>query len=377
MHSLLFGSGPLFEVPSHKFEGLSQLPYYALLGLACGVLAVVINKGLFTIEDGFRRLPLRQFWWPAIGAVGFGCVGLLVPRALGVGYDQIGAVLNDKLAVGTLLALLLAKLVAWWIALGSGTSGGTLAPILLISGSFGALAGHLAQSLPGVHASPGAFALVAMAATFGAATRATFTAIVFLFELTRDYNIILPLMLAAVVADVVAGALLHESLMTEKLARRGLRVQADYHVEVLGTATVGEVMTTDVETLPVDATIGAARARFRRGAHSAYPLVDDTGRCAGIVSRNDLIAEELADDVPLVDVASRDVVTADPADHLLDALRRLLQEDVEHLPVVENDRLVGICTRTDIMRVRRRQFEHEVRQPGWRLPWSQRAGRRA
>src|SRR6478672_983909 len=120
MHSLLFGSGPLFEVPDHKFAGLTQLPYYAVLGLACGVLAVVINKGLFAIEHGFRRLPVHQFWWPAIGAIGFGCVGLLVPRALGVGYDQISAVLNDKLAVGTLLALLFAKLIAWWIALGSG-----------------------------------------------------------------------------------------------------------------------------------------------------------------------------------------------------------------------------------------------------------------
>jgi len=155
--------------------------------------------------------------------------------------------------------------------------------------------------------------------------------------------------------------------MTEKLARRGLRVRADYQVDVLGTATVGEVMTTDVETLPIDATIGDARARFRQGAHSAYPLVDEAGGCVGIVSRNDLIVEELPDDAPLADVASRDVVTADPGDHLLDALRRILEEDVEHLPVIEGGHLVGICTRTDIMRVRRRQFEHEVVQPGWRL----------
>ena len=151
---------------------------------------MVITKGLFAVEDGFRRLPVRQFWQPAIGAVGFAVVGLFVPAALGVGYDQISDVLNGRLAVGTLAVLLLAKLVAWWIALGSGTSGGTLAPILLISGSFGALLGHARAVGAGRRtSSPGAFALVAMAATFGAATRRPFTSIVFLFELTRDYNV--------------------------------------------------------------------------------------------------------------------------------------------------------------------------------------------
>ena len=119
MHSLFFGSGPLFSVPAHHFAGLSQLPFYALLGLACGALAVVINKGLFAIEDGFRRLPVSQFWWPAIGALGFASVGLIVPRSLGVGYDQIGDVLNGRLAVGALAVLLLAKLIAWWVALAS------------------------------------------------------------------------------------------------------------------------------------------------------------------------------------------------------------------------------------------------------------------
>src|SRR5207302_4909205 len=140
-------------------------PLYAPLGLACGGLAVIINKGLFRIEDGFRRLPVGEFWWPAIGAVGFASVGLAVPRVLGVGYDQISAVLTGRLTLATLAILAAAKLLAWWIALGSGTSGGTLAPILLISGSFGALVGRLAQHIPGVHVAPAAFALVAMAAT--------------------------------------------------------------------------------------------------------------------------------------------------------------------------------------------------------------------
>ena len=197
IHSTIFGSGPLFSVPAHDYAGLGQLPAYGVLGLACGLLAVIIAKGLFAVEHGFRRLPVDEFWHPAIGAVFFGIVGLFVPRALGVGYDAIDDALGGHLAVGVLAGLLVAKLLAWWVALGSGTSGGTLAPILLISATFGGLLGRgMANLAPGLGVSAGAFAVVAMAATFGSATRAPFTAIVFVFELTRDYNVVLPLMLA-------------------------------------------------------------------------------------------------------------------------------------------------------------------------------------
>jgi H+/Cl- antiporter ClcA len=324
MHSLFFGSGPLFSVPAHHFAGLSQLPFYALLGLACGLLAVVINKGLFAVEGGFRRLPVNEFWWPAIGGLGFASVGLIVPRSLGVGYDQIGDVLNGRLAVGALAALLLAKLVAWWLALGSGTSGGTLAPILLISGCFGALLGHLAQSVPGVHVSAGTFALVAMAATFGAATRATFTSIVFLFELTRDYNAILPLMAATVLAVLVASSLSRDSIMTEKLTRRGLRVPSDYHADILRTTNVGAVMTAP----------------------------DDE------VHRDAIVAAEAA-------AAGLKVVSVGSADTLSDALERMLDEEIEQLPVIDDGEVVGVCSRGDIMRARREQFKHERTERGW------------
>ncbi|HSS08878.1 MAG TPA: chloride channel protein [Acidimicrobiales bacterium] len=367
MHSAFFGSGPLFAVPQHHFAGLSQLPFYVPLGLACGVLAVIINKGLFRIEDGFRRLPVSQFWWPAIGAVGFASVGLLVPRVLGVGYDQISQVLNDRLALGTLAVLALAKLVAWWVALASGTSGGTLAPILLISGSFGALLGGLASHVPGVHLSPGALALVAMAATFGAATRATFASIVFLFELTRDYNAILPLMLATVIATLVAHTMMRDSIMTEKLTRRGLRVPADYHADIMRTTLVAEVMTTDVETVHVSTSLGQVAKRFQANGHGAYPVVDDDGRCVGIIARGDLLRDgSWTEDSPVGDAASRDVVSVTSIDPVIDALEKMLEEQIEHLPVIDGPRLVGICTRTDILRARRTQWGHEQVEPGWR-----------
>jgi H+/Cl- antiporter ClcA/CBS domain-containing protein len=369
VHAGLFGSGPLFAVPAHDYAGLSRLPLYVVLGLGCGLLAVVLSKGLFLFERGFRRLPVDEFWHPVIGALGFALVGLAVPRALGVGYDAISDALLGRIALGSLAVLGLAKLLAWWVALASGTSGGTLAPILLVGASFGGLMGHAANSLaPGLHASPGAFALVAMAATFGAATRATFTSIVFVFELTGDYKVILPLMLASVVADLVASSAMTESLMTEKLARRGLTVRGDYEVDVMRTTSVAEIMTTDVRTLAADATVGDARRCFAATGHGAYPLVDGSGACVGIVTRGDLLRRGHPDGAPVTAVASTRPVTVSPTDLALDALHLILQEGVEHLPVVAEGRLVGICTRTDLLRTRLAQLEMEQAQPGWHLP---------
>jgi H+/Cl- antiporter ClcA len=374
MHAALFGPGPLFHVPAHDYAGLSSLPIFALVGIACGLLAVVICKGLFLVEHGFRRLPIPEFWHPIVGAIAFACVGLAVPRALGVGYDTINLVLANQLALATLVALLLAKLVAWWIALGSGTSGGTLAPILLISGAFGGILGTFINHVdPRLHISPGAVALVAMAATFGAATRATFTAIVFAFELTRDYRSILPIMLAAVIADLVAGALLDHGLMTEKLARRGLNVPLDFQPDYLASTHVRAAMATPVDVLSASDNVGAARHVLNGSRHSAYPLVDADQRCVGIVSRSDLLGSEATDDAPLTGIGNADVVSVAPDDTLLTALELMIDEGVEHLPVLDGSRrIVGMCTRTDLLRARSEHRAAEAVQPGWHASWRRR-----
>jgi H+/Cl- antiporter ClcA len=371
MHATLFGPGPLFHVPTHDYAGLSSLPVFALVGVSCGLLAVVICKGLYLIEGGFRRLPVPVFWHPILGAIGFACVGLVVPRALGVGYDTINDVLANRLAIGALAAIMIAKALAWWLALGSGTSGGTLAPILLISGAFGGLLGALVNEIaPGLHLSPGAVALVAMAATFGAATRATFTAIVFAFELTQDYQAILPIMLAAVIADLVSAALLDHGLMTEKLARRGLHVPLDYAPDYLQATPVHLAMTASVAVLSLDATVDDARRRVEGTSHSAYPLVDDEHRCVGIVSRTDLLGPDAIAGTALSRIASRDVVALAPDDTLLTALERIIDEEVEHLPVLDGaGHVVGMCTRTDILRARSRHLAAEKRQAGWQVGW--------
>ncbi len=360
MHSALFDSGPLFHVPANDFAGLGVLPAFALLGLACGVLAVVISRGLFAVEALYRRLPVHEFWHPVIGAIGFATVGLFVPRALGVGYDAIDDVLSSRLTVGTVAALAAGKLIAWWLALGSGTSGGTLAPILLISASFGTVTGSaLNHLLPGSDIALGAFAIVAMAATFGAASQATFTAIVFVFELTRDYEVILPLMLASVIADLVYSACNEDSLMTEKLRRRGLHIARHYGADPFLSTQVGAIMSTEVVTLPASATVRDARRAFTAEGHSAFPIVDGN-RVVAIISRSDVLAGDVDDDSPALEHASRRVVTVRPSDPAQAALGAMVHEQVEHLPVVdERGALAGICTRTDLLKVRRIQLELE------------------
>lgn len=367
VHWMLLGAGPLFSVPAHDYAGLLQLPLYAVLGLLCGLFAVLVTRGFFLVEEGFRRLPVGIFWHPILGSLAFGLIGLLEPRALGVGYDAITDILHMRIATGALLLLLAIKLLVWWVALGSGTSGGTLAPILLVGGAFGGLVGSLLATLfPGMAIDPGAFALVSMAATFGAATHASFASMVFLFEVTRDWQIILPLMLASVIADIVAAGLLPVSIMTEKLTRRGLKVETQYRVDVLSTTFVRDVMTRDVRTISATTELGEARQRLEEGRHNAYPVVDDEGRCLGVLRKRHLLESDRPEETRVVDILERDVVTVRPDSSTLAALSILLEEGVDHLPVVEAGRLVGICTRSDIMRARLRQFESERRQAGWR-----------
>lgn len=365
VHAALSSSGPLFSVPARSYSGLGALPAFAILGIAAGLLGVVITRGLFTVESLYRRLPVSEFWHPVIGAAAFACVGLIEPRALGVGYDAIDDVLNSRLALGTVAVLGAVKLVAWWLALGSGTSGGTLAPILLISASAGTLVGAgLNQLIPGAHVSVGAFAVVAMAATFGASTRATFTAIVFVFELTRDYQIVLPLMLATVIADLVFSALSDDSIMTEKLTRRGLRIGRHYGIDPMTTARIGTIMTPDVATLTHDLTISQARDLFLTKGHGAYPVVDDTGALLGMIGRRELLSGDLDPTSSISAITTGEVLSVGPGDHAIDALHLMVDEQVEHILVLDAGRLVGICTRTDLLKVRREQRGLEQLQPG-------------
>src|SRR6478735_10312005 len=230
----------MFTVTAMNLGIPRTLPYYLMLGVTCGVAAVAITKALYWMEDQFEKLPVNEFWWPAIGALGLGIIGYFVPRVLGVGYDTISDILNANLALKLLIVVMLAKAVALVISLGSGTSGGLLAPMFMSSAAMGgALALGLNRVFPSAHIAAGAFALVAMGAVFGAASRATFSFIILAFEITRDYNSVLPLMLVSVIADGVAMLFMPSaSIMTEKLRRRGLRIPHEYEADVLYHMTV-------------------------------------------------------------------------------------------------------------------------------------------
>lgn len=376
IHAALFGSGPLFTVPAHDYEGLANLPLFGVLGLLSGLLAVVIAAGLFRFEALFRAMPIPIFWQPVIGALGFALIGLVEPRSLGVGYDVVDDVLAGDLAIGALASVVVAKSLAWWIALGSRTSGGTLAPVLLISAAFGGLVASIAADLfPSLSIETGAFAVVAMAATFGAATRAPFTSMVFVFELTQDFDVVLPIMLATVLAALVANSLSEHSLYTETLARRGIRVGGELKADALRTTAVADVMNRLVDTLPPNTTVGDAEDQIAQRGRGAYPIVDDDDRCIGIVSRRDFLAENFDADATLADVALRDVVTVRPDTDLVGALQLMVDEDISHLPVIEDTRLVGICTRADILRARGDEMLLERMETGWLAPVLQRSQR--
>jgi len=365
IHNLLDGPGPFFAVPDIARSTAAQLPFYALLGLVVGLLGALITFGVYRIEDGFARLPIPRFFHPVIGAVGFALIGLVVPRSLGVGYDVIGDALAGRLAVATLAAVFVAKLLAWWIAMGSGTSGSALAPLLLIGATAGGLLGAgLDHLLPGLGVTSGGFALVAMVVTFGAAADAPFTAMVLGFELTGAYELILPLMLAAVIGDIVVKRLLPDSLMTEKLARRGVRVSTDYRVDLLETTLVREAMDADVDTLDEDLDLAEVRERFRSGTASAYPVVGHDGHCVGVVGAADLVHAPESATATARDLVGHERVVVSPDETVLDALDLMVHESVGELPVVEDERVIGLLTKLDVLVVTDIQEDQERFQPG-------------
>ena len=205
VHMQWMGAGPMFSVGATDYAIPRALPFYLVLGLICGFAAVGFSRLLYLTEDLFEKLPVDELWWPAIGALGLGIIGYFVPRVFGVGYDTISDILNAHLALKLLVIVMVAKAIALVVSLGSGTSGGLLAPMFMSSAALGGAFAMLVNWIyPAAHLAPGAFALVAMGAVFGAASRATFAFIIFAFEITRDYNSVLPLMLVSVIADGIA-----------------------------------------------------------------------------------------------------------------------------------------------------------------------------
>jgi H+/Cl- antiporter ClcA len=379
VHMQVLGAGPMFTVTAMDFGVPSALPFYLLLGVICGLAAVGFSKLLYWTEDLFEKLPIDQLWWPAIGALGLGIIGYFVPRVLGVGYDTISDILNANLALKVLIVVMLAKAVALVISLGSGTSGGLLAPMFMSSAALGGVfAMGMNEVFPAAHLSAGAFALVAMGAVFGAASRAAFSFIVFAFEITRDYNSVLPLMLVTVIADGVAILLMPKaSIMTEKLVRRGLRIHQDYEADVLQQMVVSETMDREAPVLPAGIPVRELAERIARhepevSRHQGMLLMDADKRLAGIITRGDILRsldEDPSGAMSLLEAGSRKMIVTHPDETLHEAAAKMLRNNIGRLPVVDRkdpQHVVGYLGRPGIMAARlHRLHEEHVREPGW------------
>ncbi|HEV2299019.1 MAG TPA: chloride channel protein [Candidatus Acidoferrales bacterium] len=376
---IMLGQQSMFSMdPNVNFDPVHGLPWYLLLGVICGFAAVWFTKFLYWVEDLFDHLPVGDLWHPAIGAFFLGVIGFFVPRVLGVGYDTISDILHNNLALKVLILLMVFKALALVISLGSGTSGGLLAPMFMSSAALGGVFAMIINHfLPGAHLSPGAYALVAMGAVFGAAARATFALIVFAFEITRDYNSVLPLMITCVIADMISLRYLPTSIMTEKLSRRGLTVPTDYEVGVLQVVKVGEVMRKDVRSIPPEMTVGEVADCMARGEPGfnmtqGLPICDREGTLLGIVTQGDLLRaleKDPSGKQMVAGVGGHELIVAFPDERAFDALYRMLQNNIGRLPVVSRDnpqKMIGFLNRSGILSAWTRQIEEEnVREHGW------------
>lgn len=378
VRTTLMGPGPMFAVGAMDFRMPDALPHYIVLGLLCGLAAVAFSNALYVVEDLFERLPFDSTWWPALGGLGLGVIGYFVPRVLGVGYETITEILTGTLPLALLLVVLVFKTLALLVSLGAGTSGGLLAPMFMAGAALGGAFALVTNAvLPAAELSPGACALVGMAAVFGAASRATFTFIIFAFELTRDYDAILPLMLVCVLADAVGLILMRNSIMTEKLARRGLKVHQEYEVDVLHQVTVGEVMDRAAPTLPARMPLAELADRLGRhdptlGAYQGFCLVDEEKRLVGVITRGDVV-RALERGVPgettVLEAGNDELLLGYPDQALSEAVELMAMRDIGRLPVVERrnpQALIGYLGRSAILEAReRRRHEESVTEPGW------------
>ncbi len=367
---LVMTPGPLFPLDTPAAD-LWALPSCIVAGLACGLLSTTLSASLYAVEDAFAKLPVHWSWWPALGGIAVGVGGYFEPRALGVGYDVIGDLLHNQILLQGALALVAVKAVIWVLALGSGTSGGILAPLLIMGAGVGVLLGHV---LPG--ADPLLWPLVCMAATLAGVMRAPLTATIFAFGLTRDANALLPLLATSAVSYGFTVLTMRRSILTEKIARRGYHIYREYGVDPLERQFVDEVMTRDVVTIDAGARADETLARFFGAgqAHRAFPVVRD-GIAVGVLDRATLAAAVARDPAAPIGavVADQRAIVALPDESCRLVASRLALNHLERLPVVADlasMRLVGVVARSDLVKPRLGHIEEEERRERpRRMPW--------
>ncbi|HML29292.1 MAG TPA: chloride channel protein [Hyphomicrobium sp.] len=368
--SYLHMPSPLFPFSADVQISLPGLMTWVIAGTIAGLLSGLLTKLVYTAEDLFSRLPIHWMWWPMIGGVFVGIGGLIDPRALSVGYDNIDHLLKGDLTATSALSLMLVKMTIWGIALGSGTSGGVLAPLLIIGGAMGMA---LSAIMPA--ASAGFWPFLVMAATMGGTMRIPLTAAFFAVELTGATDCFLPVMTACVAAYGVAVLMMRRSILTERLARRGHHVLCEYHVRTFALARVGDVMTRNVQTVPASMTLREAAGYLidPETAHPTFPVVDRQGGVLGAIDPPTVIRWRRSGEqrtATLEDLLKgTKPIVAHPDEHLDIVVERMNSANVAHLAVVDRDagQLVGyICWKDIIHSQIAPNLERRTAFLGWR-----------
>ena len=363
----LLGFGPLFPVPAHPlFIGPMGLLGCALVGILAGGLSALLTVSVYAAEDAFQRLPIDWMWWPALGGLAIGIGGLIFPQALGVGYDTIGELLQGSVTTHVILGVLLVKWFIWAVSLGSGTSGGVLAPLLMMGGALGGLE---AMFLPNEGA--GFWPLISMGAILGGTMRSPFTSIVFAFELTHDANVFLPLLVGSVIAHAFTVLTLKRSILTEKVARRGYHLSREYAVDPLEILFAREVMRTSIAVLPAASTIAHIQASLNsdhRQKQRLLPVVNADGTLAGVLTRKDIRVltdkeGHAAFECTLSQVARTNASHVYADEPLRVVVYRMAETGFTRMPVVERGtgKFLGLISLDDLLKARARHLEEERR----------------
>jgi H+/Cl- antiporter ClcA/predicted transcriptional regulator len=366
----IIGLGPLFPVSAHPaFIGPDGLLGCVLAGLLAGALSALLTLSVYAAEDAFRLLPVHWMWWPALGGVAIGIGGLICPQALGVGYETIEALLRGELPGRLIVAILLVKWIIWSVSLGSGTSGGVLAPLLIMGGALGGL-----ESMVLPYEGVGFWPLVSMGAILGGTMRSPFTGVIFSLELTHDVSMLLPLLLAVTIAHGFTVLTLRRSILTEKVSRRGFHLSREYAIDPLEILFVREVMRTEIVALPATISreeLAQALAIDRdRRRQRLYPIMGHDGGLVGIVTDNDVqrtLQALSADDTNGRQLAARiqpNPVVAYPDESLRTVVYRMAETGFTRLPVVSRQapsQLLGLISLNDLLKARMHHLEEERR----------------
>ena len=352
----VFGDVPSFPVPSYALDNVGELGLYAVLAVIAGAVGVGFSRTLYAFEDAFDALPMREYFKPVPGGLALGLIGMFLPQVFGVGYPAMAEALAGQYSLQLLLILVVAKIVAVSLTIGSGGSGGVFAPSLFIGAMLGTAFGTAANALfPGFTAPAGAYGLVGMAAVFSGAARAPITAVIILFELSGDYRIILPLMGAVVISTLVSEALSADTIYTLKLRRRGIDLKTGRDVDMMRTLPVARAMSAAVPTARQDLLVSEAATLLGSDGTRALVVLDDGGSLDAIATVKDVESALLQSKpgLTIAEIASRPVATVLADDSLSDAVRKMGARDVGQLPVVARGnllRVIGMLGRSDILR---------------------------